>query len=76
MIGTTNMKIFFKFIDGKKGRKEYYVDKNQVIKESDILKTMISANAKASWKIVLHDTNSQTLEAFLIFCYTGNLFSF
>ena len=73
MIGTTNMKKFFKFIDGKKGRKDYYVDKNQVIKESDILKTMISANAKASRKIVLHDTNSQTLEAFLIFCYTGNL---
>ena len=59
-----------------KGRKEYYVDKNQVIKESDILKTMISANAKASRKIVLHDTNSQTLEAFLIFCYTGNLLLF
>ena len=73
MIGTTNMKKFFKFINGKEGRKEYYVDKNQVIKESDILKTMIWANAKASRKIVLHDTNSQTLEAFLIFCYTGNL---
>ena len=73
MIGTTNMKKVFKFINGKEGRKEYYVDKNQVIKESDILKTMIWANAKASRKIVLHDTNSQTLEAFLIFCYTGNL---
>jgi len=73
VVGTTSMKKFLKFINGKAGRKEYYVDKDLVIKESSALKSMSSANGKGSTKIVLHDTNTQTLEAFLIFCYTGFL---
>ena len=72
VIGTTRMKKYFGLFNGKAGRKEYYVDKDLIIKESSVLKSMTSTKGKGSTKIVLPDTNTQTLEAFLIFCYTGN----
>lgn len=73
VIGTTNMKKFLTFLNGSGGRKEFYVDKDRITKESEPLKSMTMENSKTSKKIVLPDTNSQILEGFLIFCYTGFL---
>jgi len=73
VIGTTNMKKFLTFLNGSGGRKEFYVDKDRITKESGPLKSMAMENSKTSKKIVLPDTNSQILEGFLIFCYTGFL---
>ena len=67
------MKKFLTFLNGSGGRKEFYVDKDRITKESEPLKSMTMENSKTSKKIVLPDTNSQILEGFLIFCYTGFL---
>merc|ERR1711974_295660 len=55
--------------------KEYYVDENLIIKESDVLEILVSGTwvEGQAKEVTMTDTDCQTLENVLIFCCTKTL---